>query len=129
MTGSFRRRIACLKKYLRRLMASRKEDAYKVKLTRPTAKELREVMREWCPGVRFTNVARDIRIVTEAGETYDAEFDLLWRGLLLPEIVAKYSEAYLAKLVKNVIAPDMLEKRIAAEIRRRPDGRAIYEEV
>jgi len=123
-------RIRIYKQYLRRRIKSLKDHAYKIKLKLPTAKELAEKARESAPGVMFTNVARDIRMLTEPGENYDAEFDLLYRGQVVPEIIERYSETLLAKMIKNVVEPSAMDERLADLSRRsRPDNRPLWEDL
>lgn len=128
MTSSAFRRVKVYKRFLVRRMKAMKESAFKVKLTHLTAKELGERAREFAPGVSFTNVARDVRLLTSAGENYDAEFDLLWRGQVIPQIVSDYSETYLADLMKGVLSPSEMDARLR-EVRTRPDGKPVWEDV
>jgi len=48
-------------------------------------------------------VARDIRTVTDPGENYDPEFDLLLRGQVVPEVIENYSDKFLARVIKGVV--------------------------
>jgi len=129
MTRRFAFRIKIYKHYLRRLMKAKKESAYQQRLTKPTAKEIGIWARMYAPGVAFTNVARDIRRVTEPGEDYDPEFDLLLRGQVVPNVIDRYSEKFLAHIIKGIIAPCDMDERLEALVRTRPDGRRIYEEL
>ena len=129
MTKKFVKRIGVYKRVLRRRMQQLRPHAWKVKLTRPTAKEIGEEARNELPGFSFSNVARDIRHLTEPGDDYDPEFDLLLRGQVVPEIVERYSETYLASLVKNVLTPKDMDARLRTLPRTRPDGRRFWEEL
>lgn len=74
---------------------------------------LKELAEPMATGVAFTNVARDLRRLTHAGEYYDAGFDLLLRTQELPQLIECYSETWLRTLIQNVIAPADLDARLA----------------
>lgn len=126
MTDQCCRRVKFYKGFLVRRIKALKSIAQKEKLKRLTAKALGEAAREAMPGIPFTNVARDIRMLTHPGEEYNPEFDLLWRAQTIPALIERYSPTYLASLVKGVIAPTDLDAR-RAEVRRRPDGRRVFD--
>ena len=125
MTKGFLRRIRAYKELLRRRIRARKGVAYKVKLARPLAKEFAAYAREACPGVLASNPARDVRELTSAGPKFDAEFAFLYYGQLCPQFIEDYSDTYLAKLVRRCLSPADVEQAL----RRRPDGKPIWEEV
>ena len=125
MTKGFLRRIRAYKELLRRRIRVHKGMAYKVKLMRPLAKEFAAYAEEFHPGLVASNPARDIRELISAGPKFDAEFAFLYHGQLCPQFIEDYSDIYLAKLVKRCLSPSDVEQAL----RRRPDGKPVWEEV
>ena len=125
MTKRFLRRIRAYKELLKRRIRARQGMAYKVKLERPLAKEFAAYLVDFCPGEQVSNPARDVRELISAGPKFDAEFAFLYHGQLCPQFIEDYSDTYLAKLVKRCFTPTDVEQ----VLRRRPDGKPIWEEV
>lgn len=125
MTARFMRRLKAYKELLRKRIRARQGVAFKVKLERPLAKEFASYVADFHPGVVATNPARDIRELVSPGPKFDAEFAFLYHGQLCPQFIEDYSETYLAKLVKRCVTPDDVE----LGLRRRGDGKPVWEEV
>lgn len=125
MTKGFLRRIRAYKELLRRRIRAHQGMAFKVKLMRPLAKEFAAYAEEFHPGLVASNPARDIRELISAGPKFDAEFAFLYHGQLCPQFIEDYSDTYLAKLVRRCLSPSDVEQAL----RRRPDGRPLWEEV
>ncbi|MBQ0031972.1 MAG: hypothetical protein KBT68_04130 [bacterium] len=125
MTKGFLRRIRAYKELLRRRIRARQGMAFKVKLERPLAKEFAAYAQDFHPGLVASNPARDIRELISAGPKFDAEFAFLYHGQLCPQFIEDYSDTYLSKLVKRCLTPTDVEQ----VLRRRLDGRPIWEEV
>ena len=53
------------------------------------------------------------------------EFAFLYHGQLCPQFIEDYSDTYLAKLVRRCLSPSDVEQAL----RRRPDGKPIWEEL
>ena len=125
MTKGFLRRIRAYKDLLRRRIRARQGMAFKVKLVRPLAKEFAAYAQDFHPGLVASNPARDVRELISAGPKFDAEFAFLYHGQLCPQFIEDYSDTYLAKLVRRCLSPADVEQAL----RRRPDGKPIWEEV
>jgi len=129
MTRGLPFRIETYKDCLRAVMSANKKIAFKEKLKALSVRELRVMAESYACGQSFSNVWRDVRRVTEPGRGYDAEFDFLWRGQAIPHIVADYTDTMLGTLIQGVVTPRDMDERFRSLQRRRPDGRAVYEEV
>lgn len=125
MTKGFLRRIRAYKELLRRRIRARQGMAYKVKLERPLAKEFAAYAEEFHPGLVASNPSRDIRELISAGPKFDAEFAFLYHGQLCPQFIEDYSDTYLSKLVRRCLSPTDVEQAL----RRRPDGKPVWEEM
>lgn len=119
------RRVRAYKEFLRKKIEALKGHEFSVKLLRPLAKEFKAYLDDFHPGLSVANPARDIQNLVSAGDKFDAEFAFLYHGLLCPQFIEAYNEKYLARLVKGVFSPDLVEQRL----RRRPDGRPVWEEL
>lgn len=125
MTQKFLRRARVYKELLRKRIRAMKGMAYKVKLVRPVAKEFSAYLDDLHPGTVASNPARDIRELISSGPKFDAEFAFLYYGQVCPQFIEDYSDTYLAKLVKRCLTPADVE----SALRRRPDGKPVWEEV
>lgn len=119
-------RARVYKRLMARWIEAHKGMAFKVKLERPTAKELGRMLHEEAEGLAVANVARDIRELTSPGEKFDAEFAFLYHGMRNPHFIERYSETYLSSLARHVMSPE----GVNAGLRRlRADGKRVWEEV
>ena len=125
MTKRFLRRIRAYKELLRKRIRVRQGMAFKVKLERPLAKDFAAYLVDFYPGEQVSNPARDVRELISAGPKFDAEFAFLYHGQLCPQFIEDYTDTYLAKLVKRCFTPTDVEQ----VLRRRPDGKPVWEEM
>ena len=125
MTKRFLRRIRAYKELLRKRIRARQGMAFKVKLERPLAKDFAAYLVDFYPGEQVSNPARDVRELISAGPKFDAEFAFLYHGQLCPQFIEDYTDTYLAKLVKRCFTPTDVEQ----VLRRRPDGKPVWEEM
>lgn len=125
MTQKFLRRVRAYKELLRKRIRARKGMAFKMKLARPLAKEFAAYLGDYHSGAVASNPARDIRELISAGPKFDAEFAFLYHGQTCPQFIEDYNEKYLAALVRRALSPDDVD----LALRRRPDGKPVWEEV
>lgn len=125
MTQKFLRRVRAYKELLRKRIRARKGMAFKMKLARPVAKEFAAYLGDCHSGAAVSNPARDIRELISAGPKFDAEFAFLYHGQTCSQFIEDYNEKYLAALVRRALSPDDVD----LALRRRPDGKPVWEEV